>query len=233
MAKQNNWSDYELKAALKAYLEVLAFEQSGTIFSPTLVHRRLTSGPISGRNEGSIARRMSNISSVMVTAGEPSVTRYKPDFNHVGTNVSATILRLLKELRNEAGLATSDPADLDIRAATLMAKGIVAKPKGSIIPTKRNGAIVVYARSPNVVAWVLQQAAGVCDACKMPAPFTSVAGRPYLEVHHVKRLADGGPDVVENAVALCPNCHRRLHHSADATSYLKALMQRHPRLTAF
>jgi 5-methylcytosine-specific restriction protein A len=24
-------------------------------------------------------------------------------------------------------------------------------------------------------------------------------------------LAEGGEDTVENALALCPNCHRRLH----------------------
>jgi len=29
-------------------------------------------------------------------------------------------------------------------------------------------------------------------------------------------LAEGGPDTVENTVALCPNCHRRCHVSPDA-----------------
>ncbi|MCH9003886.1 MAG: HNH endonuclease [Proteobacteria bacterium] len=35
--------------------------------------------------------------------------------------------------------------------------------------------------------------------------------QPYLECHHVKRLADGGDDAISNAVALCANCHRRMH----------------------
>lgn len=233
MAKLNKWTDDELKAALRAYLGVLAWEQGGETFSPTQVHRSLTSGPLAGRNEGSISRRMSNISSVMITAGEPSVARYKPSFDHVGANVSATILRLLGELRSEAHRETSDPAVLEARAATLLAEGKIAKPKGSSNPTTRSGATTVYARSPCVVAWVIQEAAGLCDACGLPAPFLSTSGRPYLEVHHVKRLADGGPDVVENAVALCPNCHRRLHHSSDAKNYLRALMKRHSRLVAF
>ena len=34
---------------------------------------------------------------------------------------------------------------------------------------------------------------------------------PYLEVHHIIRLADDGDDSVENAIALCPNCHREAH----------------------
>jgi 5-methylcytosine-specific restriction protein A len=233
LAKLNKWTDDELKAALRAYLQVLASEQTGTVFSPTLVHRALIAGPLAGRNEGSVARRMSNISSVMVSAGEPWVTRYKPDFDHVGTNVSSIILRLLGDLRLEAQQETSDVATLETRAATLMAQGKVPKPKGAANPAKRSGTSTVYARSPDVVAWVLQEANGICDACTLPAPFISAAGRPYLEVHHVKRLADGGPDIVENAVALCPNCHRRLHHSVDAKSHLRALMKRCSRLIAF
>ena len=34
-------------------------------------------------------------------------------------------------------------------------------------------------------------------------------------VHHVWLLADDGPDCVENAVAVCPNCHRALHYSKE------------------
>ncbi|WP_242657405.1 HNH endonuclease [Vibrio antiquarius] len=59
---------------------------------------------------------------------------------------------------------------------------------------------------------VLLRADGVCERCKQQAPFSrSRDGTPYLEVHHIKRLADGGDDSVENAQALCPNCHRELH----------------------
>lgn len=41
-------------------------------------------------------------------------------------------------------------------------------------------------------------------------------GTPFLEVHHVRRLADGGSNSVNNAVALCPKFHRFLHHSPNA-----------------
>ena len=34
---------------------------------------------------------------------------------------------------------------------------------------------------------------------------------PYLESHHVKWLSKGGEDEVKNIVALCPNCHKRMH----------------------
>jgi 5-methylcytosine-specific restriction protein A len=38
-----------------------------------------------------------------------------------------------------------------------------------------------------------------------------VAAGPYLESHHVVHLAQGGPDSIDNAIALCPNCHRKMH----------------------
>lgn len=31
------------------------------------------------------------------------------------------------------------------------------------------------------------------------------------EVHHKVPLSAGGDDTVENAIALCPNCHRKAH----------------------
>lgn len=70
-----------------------------------------------------------------------------------------------------------------------------------------------YARNPDVVAEVLARAAGHCERCKVPGPFLSRAtGKPYLEVHHKITLANGGDDTVENAIALCPNCHRQSHY---------------------
>ncbi|WP_289043555.1 HNH endonuclease signature motif containing protein [uncultured Aliiroseovarius sp.] len=69
-----------------------------------------------------------------------------------------------------------------------------------------------FERNPDVVAERLHIADGVCDQCASPAPFRRAKdGQPYLEVHHVLPLADGGEDTVENTRALCPNCHRKAH----------------------
>ncbi len=62
------------------------------------------------------------------------------------------------------------------------------------------------------------RANGVCESCAVAAPFKSRQG-PFLEVHHVLRLADGGPDHPEHVIALCPNCHRRAHYSVDAHDF--------------
>ena len=46
-----------------------------------------------------------------------------------------------------------------------------------------------------------------------------LAGHPYLEPHHTRRLSDGGPDDYHHVIALYPTCHRRVHHADDGESY--------------
>lgn len=69
-----------------------------------------------------------------------------------------------------------------------------------------------FKRNPDVVVEVMKRANGFCEACGKPAPFIRASnGKPYLEIHHKVSLANGGEDTVENAIALCPNCHREMH----------------------
>lgn len=80
------------------------------------------------------------------------------------------------------------------------------------LPAKVKAITEVFLRNSDVVAEVLYRAQGKCEHCHQPAPFLRKKnGSPYLEVHHKKQLANGGEDTVENALALCPNCHRELH----------------------
>lgn len=80
-------------------------------------------------------------------------------------------------------------------------------------PRKTVTSVVYYYRNRYVAAEALARAAGICEACKQPAPFTSASnGQPYLEIHHKQRLADDGDDTLENVQALCPNCHRKAHY---------------------
>jgi len=48
--------------------------------------------------------------------------------------------------------------------------------------------------------------------CNNVAPFVSKNGVPYLECHHIEFLSKGGKDEVRNGVALCPNCHAKMHN---------------------
>ncbi len=85
--------------------------------------------------------------------------------------------------------------------------------KSNPIPTKTIVCQTVFNRNPYVVAEVLDRAKGICENCRKPAPFKKdIDDKPYLEVHHIIPLAEGGNDTVENAIALCPNCHRHSHY---------------------
>ena len=69
-----------------------------------------------------------------------------------------------------------------------------------------------FRRNPDVIAFALKRAHGKCELCGFDAPFYKAKdGNPYLEVHHWITLSEGGEDTVENAGALCPNCHKQAH----------------------
>jgi 5-methylcytosine-specific restriction protein A len=83
----------------------------------------------------------------------------------------------------------------------------------SKIPERILVVSVGFRRNADVIVAVLKRANGICERCNKSAPFNRKSdGTPFLEVHHKITLAEGGEDTVENAIALCPNCHRELHH---------------------
>jgi 5-methylcytosine-specific restriction enzyme A len=88
----------------------------------------------------------------------------------------------------------------------------------------------VYIRSEAVRRYVLGRAAGSCEACGAGAPFKTLEGMPFLEVHHIDRLADDGPDRIDRVAAICPNCHRRCHYGSDQQHYNSELRSRIARL---
>jgi len=70
-----------------------------------------------------------------------------------------------------------------------------------------------FIRNPDVVAEILEGANGFCEYCEKEAPFKKDTNKNgFLEVHHIIPLSENGFDTVENAVALCPNCHRHAHY---------------------
>jgi 5-methylcytosine-specific restriction protein A len=86
----------------------------------------------------------------------------------------------------------------------------------------------VYERSEDLRIFVLRRADGVCEGCDKEGPFKTKSrpGRPYLEPHHTERISDGGPDIPAHVIALCPNCHRRVHHGADGEDYNRTLKRK-------
>lgn len=87
-----------------------------------------------------------------------------------------------------------------------------AKRKGSNKPAcKKTTTTPEFERDAELAENVKQLAHGFCQLCDKRAPFQTESGEWYLESHHIKWLSEGGFDTLENMVALCPNCHRKMH----------------------
>jgi 5-methylcytosine-specific restriction protein A len=78
-------------------------------------------------------------------------------------------------------------------------------------PAVRTANTTAYVRDAAVAEYAKRLANGICDLCEMPAPFQNKQKQAYLECHHITWLARGGEDTINNTVALCPNCHRKMH----------------------
>lgn len=129
------------------------------------------------------------------------------------------------ELRSLDAIAEAEPAAAppaqslaDLRNAAVEA-ATIGQTAGSTTRT-------AYMRSAAVRSYVLARAGGHCEGCSQTAPFLRPDGTPYLEPHHLRRVSDGGPDDIRFVIALCPNCHRRVHFAADGAAYNSELMAR-------
>lgn len=112
-----------------------------------------------------------------------------------------------------------------LSAAELEAK---AKERSSTKAAHRYVTSNTYVRDPYVAEYAKERAHGICQLCGQPAPFRDKDGKPYLESHHIVWLAEGGEDSIENTVALCPNCHRKMHvvdAPADKALLLRKVLQ--------
>ncbi|MCH9853563.1 MAG: HNH endonuclease [Alphaproteobacteria bacterium] len=104
----------------------------------------------------------------------------------------------------------------------------ISPPMGNPKPEKINAPDSHYIkRDPKVSAYVKQRADGTCECCHHAAPFQKLDGELFLEIHHMKPLAQGGSDTVANAIAICPNCHRELHHGAKRDSLIEKIYLEH------
>lgn len=76
----------------------------------------------------------------------------------------------------------------------------------------RNVLTTQFVRNEYIREYARVRANGICELCDNPAPFKDYYGNPFLETHHVIFLSKGGDDSIDNVVAICPNCHRKIHN---------------------
>lgn len=233
MAKEkNDWSDLEIHAAVDAYLHMLDRQLNNDKINKAHENRVLRQRFLTSRTKGSVEFRMQNISAVLEELDRPWLKGYVPAKNS-GTYVKEVIRKALDQhdISNlDKFSPTADEGLLEQRANALEKIQIAKQPKGILKPKLSSSVGKSYVRDPEVRAWVRQQAGGICEGCDQNAPF-EIDGKPFLEVHHVKHLAQNGSDRITNAVALCPNCHRRCHHSSDREEFTLSLYEKVKRLS--
>lgn len=221
---RKTWTEEELRATVAAYLDMHSKALDGVPFVKKHYYAELAAR--FARSEKSFEYRMQNISHVCVLMGRAWVSGLKPAKN-VGPQNASIIERLLCELDDQP---YTGPAEFEHRRIQYKEKPISPLRLGVKEPSQRDLTTTSYVRDPRVKAWVLVAAASRCECCDAQAPFITVTGEPFLEVHHLRPLAEGGSDTVGNTVALCPNCHRELHFGANKEARRDALYQKIPRL---
>jgi 5-methylcytosine-specific restriction protein A len=93
-------------------------------------------------------------------------------------------------------------------------------------PPVREAIVKRYGRSSFVAEQTLSRAQGRCELCGSPAPFVDLNEEPFLEVHHIIPLSEGGTDDLKNTAALCPNCHRAVHYANNAPELQQKLISK-------
>lgn len=218
------WSNEELRAAVRVYLEMLEKSQRGETFSKAQHYLDLSRQ--FGRTPKSFAYRMQNISYVLSLAGRQWLAGLRPAKN-VGAGVAAQIEKIIFELEDQRFFPT---AAFEIEVRENLGSENISLPPGVRHPIKSNITITRIERDLQVKDWILKNAEDICECCAGVAPFLTAEGVPFLEVHHLRLLADHGSDTISNAVAVCPNCHRELHFGANSAALLNRLYLKVSRL---
>lgn len=153
----------------------------------------------------------------------------RPDTNGQPRNAFIFLLDI-NSIKNtqEKDLSKELASNKDIES-NLKKKSLSELRKSALLsPSKSSDSNVklvnVRYRSQAIKAYALARSSGICESCNNPAPFSTKSG-PFLECHHIYRVADGGPDAPENVIALCPNCHRRAHYSKDKDDFFTLLVE--------
>lgn len=152
--------------------------------------------------------------------GENKCVVFKKDSTSVEMNDDLSILLNYDEFDDLVGLTKLKFDCFDV----------LIPPVGEAVPKQTAVMVNRFKRCIEICAWALSNAKGVCEMCDLPAPFLRGNGEPFLEVHHVRPLSEGGPDLHDNVVALCPNCHRELHYSGHKDIVRLSMLQKVDRL---
>ena len=127
-------------------------------------------------------------------------------------SIAKKLLTIIEVRRKQKG---ADLEQEELKTASLEGLRAAALAKAVPAANAHQRKVIQRKRELAIKAYVLGRADGCCEYCREDAPFRTEKGQPYLECHHILRLADCGPDSPYNVIGVCPNCHRRAHLAYD------------------
>ncbi|WP_321313667.1 HNH endonuclease signature motif containing protein [Halarcobacter sp.] len=221
---KNLWTIEELDESVKAYVDMRNKYLNDENFIKKKYYEELVEK--FGRTIKSFEYRMQNISYVYTLMGRDYIPGLKPA-SGVSPGQIDTIQKLITKYENfisrENLIFNSEIYKYEnINEDTI--------PEGNKIPKRENVEVTNFKRDPKVVAWILKNSKGICECCKKAAPFEKEDDSYFLEVHHLKLLSDGGSDTIDNAIAVCPNCHRELHYGKNRKNLINEIYKNIERL---
>lgn len=153
------WSDAEMEDSVREYVRMINLPKSGEKFNKTQIYRELSSRHKRGAK--SYEFRMQNISYVFELLGRTWVTGLKPKRNITAQQVEL-IESLIASIENRPFEGT---ASFEAKVRESSKKSNKEKPNGDTKPRTSISTTTNYTRSPEVKAWVLNRANGICECC--------------------------------------------------------------------
>lgn len=143
--------------SLGAYREIQQRERRGERGFKKQIYKNLAQR--FGRTDKAFEFRMQNISAVLSLLGRDWVSGLKPA-QQVGSNIAVKLERFINEL-------DGNPDTPKVNLALESQEGIKRPPKvqpaGRRNPVKSTSTTTLYARYPEVKAWVLKRSQGLCE----------------------------------------------------------------------
>lgn len=134
----------------------------------------------------------------------------------------AKVIERLKKLLNKItkGESLVDDSDEEVFQESVAIRNPVKLNPGKIKrPNKvKSSSGEKYARNPGISKAALEEKKFLCEIDAKHLTFTSpVSKQNFVEAHHLIPMEHQGDfkysiDIPENIIALCPNCHRKIHY---------------------
>lgn len=218
-SKEHNWNEQELNTSVDGYFDLHRRTTSGEKLVLAHAFKALIASGLPKRNQGSIERRMANISAVLIELGLPWCERFKP-LRNVGAKVKKVIITRIHhharvgEDLTVGGLVRDDlPTGQSHGSKKEKDSTEGARRLVSHYVIERNAAAAEEAKKRNRLANGGEYCCQVCD----DKPGIRYGAR-VIDAHHIRPISETGQEYQvrpEDFLIVCPNCHRAIHRLDD------------------